>query len=1047
MDMGKIDHLKKFIIVFLILKGLYSQGTPDYEFQNYNTPNGLSNSLVHCIITDDEGYLWIGTENGLNKFDGYEFSVFSQGQAIDGCIYDENITFLFKDLRGNIWMRHNGVGLTRFNTKEEKFYCYIHNPNDPTSISSNNYAILDYENLNNGMCLDRRGNLWIRTSNGISRYNYHNDSFENFYLFNENDGSVYCISESSDDHLLIGTSNGAYRVNTINGHITRLPFEELVLNENLRDSKVSQIFEDSKKNIWIGTSHAGLLRMYKTKNGEYRLNQFLVDSLTYKLNRKSTIYCLFETKDSHIWAGGDRGLYELMEQGNDNYEINHYYNKEFKPEANENRILVMYEDVRGNVWAGGSFQSGIWIHDAEHKEFKIIRGQGGLDSKLAVNSISSISGNENGNVFLGAIKGGFYIADQFAKPFHHISPASIDERTTESNHVYSILLQGKDLLIGTADGLCILNTTTNKRRFIRQNSNNPTYGLLGNIVGAIHADASGLIWLGYFDHKISKYYPESGKFKHFYHDATNPQSFKDWSLRDIYQDSEKNMWFGACKNGLIQQKQGESEFVEYDGKDHFLVGSIIYNIDEDYKGNIWICTSSEGLCKFDPNTLEYIQYKNDPSDPYSISSNHVKTFEILNDSIIWIGTNDGGIDRFNINADKFERFYLPDDLEKQSIYGLLIDDSERLWMSTSQGIVAFDPKKETFRFYNVWDGIHNVEFNEGAYFKDEDGAMFFGGTNGITWFYPDQIVDNPYLAIPIITKFFVDRKEISTGMVINGQEVLSSSINSTREIVLEPSNNSFSLRFAAIHYAAPNNNQFKYMLEGVDKTWIYANYTDRTAHYTKLAPGQYNFKVLASNNDGIWNDNPAEILITVKPYWWESNIFRMVLVILFFGLLYVILKARDQRMRATQERLEKIVKERTKNLEVAKEEVDQQNKNISLLANIGQKITSSIRPTLIIENVYKVLNELMDAPSFTIGLINQENHMVEFSGYLEHGGNMEHLEISMDHDERLSIWCIRNNEIVFINNVKEESEKYFNKKVSGYTTGAGSSIFHLPAIA
>ncbi len=366
---------------------------------------------------------------------------------------------------------------------------------------------------------------------------------------------------------------------------------------------------------------------------------------------------------------------------------------------------------------------------------------------------------------------------------------------------------------------------------------------------------------------------ETGQFTHFQHDPADPQSLSNNQVTCIVEDRAGMLWVGT----------------------------------------------SQGLNQFNPETEIFTRYQHDPKDPDSLVQDSV--FSIFEDSNgdLWIGTS-GGLDRFDRASGQFTHYSMQDGLPSETIYGILEENVSTggkggdLWISTANGLSRFDPQTETFRNYSVNDGLQSNSFlGFSAYAQSPDGEMFFGGTGGFNAFYPDQIKDNANIPPVVITDFQLANKPV----LIGGDSVLQESILETDQLVLSYQDNVFSLEFAALNYRSPEQNSYKYKMEGFEQDWHEVDSSRRFATYTNLDPGEYVFRVIASNNDGVWNEEGASMAITVTPPWWETTEFRMAMVLLGIGLLVGAFNWRVRSIEARSRELEKTVQERTRELQAA----------------------------------------------------------------------------------------------------------------------------------
>ena len=386
---------------------------------------------------------------------------------------------------------------------------------------------------------------------------------------------------------------------------------------------------------------------------------------------------------------------------------------------------------------------------------------------------------------------------------------------------------------------------------------------MGDAVWAIHEDREGMIWVGSYGFGLSKFNPDTEQFVHYRHDPENSLSLSNNVVSAIYEDRNGSLWIGT-EDGL--NKYDGYTFTRYQhdpSNPQSLSSNLIIAIYEDRSGELWFGTGN-GLNRFSPVAGTFTHYQHDAADPQSLGNNAVITIYEDQAGTFWIGTL-GGLDKFDRRNDQFTGYTSKDGLSSDSVYGVLGDEQGRIWLSTANGLSRFDPRTESFRNYDVSDGLQSNSFlYYSAYAKSRSGEMFFGGTNGFNAFYPDQIVDNPYPPPVLITDFQLANKPVPIG----ADSVLQKSILETDDLVLSYRDRVISFELAVLNFRAPEQNRYRYRLEGFEEA---RNEVDRSrcfVTYTNLDPGEYVFRVIGANNDGIWNEEGDSIRITVTPPWW-----------------------------------------------------------------------------------------------------------------------------------------------------------------------------------
>jgi len=352
----------------------------------------------------------------------------------------------------------------------------------------------------------------------------------------------------------------------------------------------------------------------------------------------------------------------------------------------------------------------------------------------------------------------------------------------------------------------------------------------------------------------------------------------------LYEDRAGNFWLGTWTKGIDQFDRKTETFTHFPN-DPENSASVSHNgilsFYEDSDNVLWVGTQSGGLNRFDRELQSFIAYRHDPDDPTSLSNNSVVSIYEDQTGVLWIGTN-SGLNKFDRIKERFTHYTTKNGLSNDTVNGILEDGNGLLWLSTNQGLSHFDPRTEIFRNYDVSDGLQGNQFTRLAYAKGLGGMMYFGGSNGMTSFDPAQITNNPNIPPVMITNFFLENNSVP----INEKSVLSQSILTTESLTLSYQDKIFSFEFAALNFQAPDKSSYRYRLEGLEEKWNEVNSDRRFATYTHIAPGEYTFKVIASNNDGLWNKNGDSVIITILPPWWKTIWFKAFILIFIIGFTY-----------------------------------------------------------------------------------------------------------------------------------------------------------------
>jgi len=903
------------------------------KFENISIEQGLSQSTVLCIFQDSRGFMWFGTEDGLNKYDGYNFTIYRNALYDPKSLSHNYIYSIYEapDEPGTLWIGTKGGGLNKFDRNKEQFTRYQADANNPYSLSNNEVR---------SICEDQAGRIWIGTfGGGLNR------------LF-PSSGSA----QASSDNKESPPTFVAYR------HYDNNP-------TSLSSDQVNVVFEDNSGVLWIGTQGGGLNKLVQShafsrspgqdpsKLEVERIDLEIQQFIRYQHNPNdptslsdNVVNSLYEDSYGIFWIGTNGGL-NMFDREKD--EFIHFKADPNDPNSlNDNSILAICESPAS--WSGPRLlwiatAAGIDIFDRQEEKFIHCEYKPDDPSSLSNNWVFSLYEDRSGLLWIGT-NGGLSQFDPRKDKFIHYHHDPEKPNSLSHNYVRVFCESSMDsglLWIGTDGGLNLFDQEL--EQFIHYHADPRDAGSLSNDwVWEIYEDSSATLWIGTFGGGLNKLnlptrrdgepvsvYARSSNFRftHYRHDPDNPNSLSEDQVLSVYQDRSGTLWIGTDTGGLNELVESDSGSDSEESPATFIrhqhnpddPNSISHNrikpIFEDSEGVLWIGTIGGGLNRLvapAPSSMNtysnessptFIRYQHDPENPNSLSSNDILAIcETSYDGkrVLWIGTGSGGLNKFDPVNETFTHYGENDGLPNEMIYGILEDNQGFLWLSTNKGLSKFDPKTQTFKNYDVHDGLQSNEFNGGAYYKSKGGQMYFGGVNGFNVFNPQNIKDNPYIPPVVITDFQVFNESVG----INGNTPLRKHINEIEEITLSYKDNVFSFEFAALNYANPEKNRFKYIMAGFDENWIDSG-TRRFVTYTNLDPGKYIFRVKGTNNDGIWNEEGASIKIIITPPFWQTWWFRTLVILSFLLFAYTWYKRRINKLEAKKKELEERVKERT----------------------------------------------------------------------------------------------------------------------------------------
>jgi len=824
--------IKKIGFIVLILFGLVEillSSNRDIRFRNISLEEGLSQSVISCILQDSKGFMWFGTQDGLNKYDGYSFKVYRPDPENPKSISNNTINALHEDHQGALWIGTNGGGLNKFDRETEQFVHYQRKPNDPTNLSSNFVSAIHE---------DRSQVLWIGTDNGLNRFHPETGTFT---CYRQIDGDTSSLSSSAvsviyEDRsgvLWIGTAGGGFnQFDPETGIFTRLQTESgnPALSTGLSSNFITDICEDHSGELWIGTVNG--LNRYDRETGRYIVYRF--DPGNPHSLSSNNVSKIYEDHAGVLWictTGGGINTFNRRTEG----FVRYIPDPDNPASLSSVSIISIYEGRSGILWFGTG-DSGIDYFDREIEKFRSYRVDPDNPNSLSYNIVYSFFEDRFGVLWIATNGGGLNKFDRKNAQFTHF----------------------------------------------RADPGNPN-GLSSDSIFPLYEDSTGVLWIGTNGAGLDKFDRKTGIFKNYSTRPNDPYSLSSNVVRVIYEDSRGILWIGTLGGGINTFDRKTEHFHTYRNIPEdptSLSDNQVRCIYEDRDGVLWIGTGNGGLNKFDQETEQFTHYRRNLNEPQSLSSDFILCIYQDLSGHFWIGTYGGGLNKFDPRKGICTRHYREKDgLPNDVVYGILPDEQGCLWLSTNKGLSKFDPRSETFKNYTYRDGLQSNEFNGGAYYKSKSGEMFFGGVNGFNAFYPHEVKDNENIPPIVITDFQIFNKPVAIGC----DSPLKKHITETEEIKLPYKDNVFSFKFVALDYTIPEKNQYKYMMEGFDKEWIFTDAARRFASYTNMDPGEYTFQVKGSNNDGVWNEQGTSIKIIITPPFWQTWWFRVLAVLLAAG--------------------------------------------------------------------------------------------------------------------------------------------------------------------
>ncbi len=858
-------------VILSIITGicLFSQER-NIKFENISTKEGLSQSSPNCIFQDSRGALWIGTEDGLNKFDGYSFIVYKPEVNNPGSISNNRISCIIESKDGNLWIGTNGGGLSIYDRKKDLFRQF--NGYDSSHF---NHDVIN--------CLheDDKGVIWVGTTGGLVKIEPSKRAMKLFVYVplnstSINDDYITCIATDNSGYLWVGTQGGLNRMNSDKESFIAYMHDEED-ESSISSNAITCLLTGQDRSFWVGTSEG--LNLYDNSiDGFERI--LLTNQKNINGFIEYAVTSLAEDLDGNIWIGTDGdgvGVYLK----NRNQMINLQYNHANPYSLSSNEVLSIYRDQSGIMWVGSN---GLDKYNPKKEKFALYNFDPYSTEGLVYRHIHSIYEDDNGVLWIASKSDGILLLDRIRKTSGRL----------------------------TMDEDKISGLSSNRIRVIREHP-------------------KGTIWVGTDDNGLNRITLDENRMPVEYeairHDPGFFNSLTSNTIYSLYFDDNDNLWIGT-DYGISLMNLNTNEIKRYvasEDKPNSLNNNTAYYIFGDSKGTIWIATDN-GINKYDHETDGFTYYVSHEGDSNSLSSNELLTIYEDSKGKLWIGTYAKGINSFDPETETFNRFEEISELSTAVVYGILEDDNSNLWLSTNDGVLKFSPaEKRILRHFTVEDGLQSNEFNGGAYFESATGEMFFGGQYGFNSFFPNEVSVDTTPPKIILTELKINNKTIIPGE----NSPIDRHISEVTEITLNSRQNNFTLSFAALHFANPDGNQYRYMLEGFDKDWIDGG-TQRFVSYTRLPYKSYIFRIRAANSDDVWNEEGLAVRIRIKPPYYSTAGFRILVIILIIVLIYLFIRNRINAENKQKERLQREIDKSTHELEEARMQLEKQREEITI---------------------------------------------------------------------------------------------------------------------
>ena len=658
---------------------LRAQPSPSAVFERISTEQGLSFPLVSSILQDRQGFLWIGTHNGLNRYDGHDFVHFLHTPTDPASLADNYVNTLYDDSEGLLWIGTSN-GLSRYNPTTDLFTTYRHTPSDSLSLSHDNVVSIHET---------RAGVLWVGTEQGLNRYDPDTQGFTQHPL-------------ASDDSL------------------------------SLRSKGITALLEDAAGTLWVGTRHG----LHTYERGTERLAPYQPD--VSRPPPAYDVYTLYEDARSHLWVGTlGNGLIQIdLATG---IPTTYMFDPNNPHSLPSNVVFDITADQDGYLWVG-TWEGGLGRLDVATARFTRYMRDFNDEASLSDNRVTAILEDRTGTLWAGTWNGLNKMPDQKAFTTYTYRPGIQDGLSFPS--VSAVVEdEAQQLWIGTAGGgLGRLDRTTGAITHFRHDVRRSTS--LGNDqVTALEIDHEGTLWVGTVL-GLDRFDAQTQTFKHYRHDEADTNSLSSNWIYSAYADAQSTLWVATADRGLNRFDPALDGFVrfQHDPRDTTSLSSnAVWPVLEDRTGALWAGTLGGGLNRFDQETGFFTQYHHAPTEPRSLSNDRVISLHMDEIGVLWIGTMGGGLNRFDQDSERFRHYTKQDGLPASDVACILSDDRGHLWIGTSNGLSRFDSATQRFDVFSTADGLPNPIFNVNACTRTQREEMVFGTAGGLVVFHPDSL--------------------------------------------------------------------------------------------------------------------------------------------------------------------------------------------------------------------------------------------------------------------------------------------------------------------
>lgn len=814
-------------ILLLYCGGMPSLSAQGRMFHKLTVEDGLSQNSVLCFGQDKQGYMWIGTSSGLNRYNSHSFQIFKYQSDQPASISGNNIACLLIDHLNRVWAGTTN-GLNIYDRKTGTFIHFQREAGLKNGLGSKVIRTL-FE--------DQQHQLWVGTQKGLYVYRENKIAAFEEIIFKQDGinvlgGDIRAVMEDSGGDIWVGTGENIIRISknfqdrVIKTYKIHSPLHSL-------EDRICTTIEKDNHTIWIGTTGSGVWRFNPEKD---QFEEWANASSSQLRLPHDNVRKIRSSKDGKLWIGTQQGLCEYdMKTGK---MIVHQHDPGNKYSLSQNSIYDVFTDRAGNLWTG-TYYGGISISYSKNTWFEIEQATG-KKTGLTSNLISHINIEPDKGIWIGSDASGITFKDGHTGAYHQYRYNVQDPRSLGSNLVKSIFKDREGQIWVATHGGGLNQLNKDRKGFTRYKKiEGDPHSLSSNDIMSIVEDEEGILWLATENNGLNRFDKKTKQIIRYHQDSIGTHKLPSLFLRLLLLDQMGNLWI-ASEGGLFYKKKGDSIIKQY---------VQIFKEGKKIPGNEPIRTLFEDSRKQ-----------------------------------LWIGTASKGLFQINPSLQQLENYTTENGLPSNNIKGITEDLLGNLWITTDNGLCKFERQQKTFVSFNIYDGLPGNDFNANSFFRDQNGRIFVGSFNGLIHFDPTRIEKNNELqqisfhALKIGNEYITPQKR---------PDVLTTEVNLENDIHLKHKDNIFTVEFSLLNFIKPKKNQYLYRLNGFENDWI-SNSTGAVT-YTNLPSGTYTLEVKAANNDGVWNPNITSLKIVVHPpfwaTWWAYAIYLILTAAIAYGII------------------------------------------------------------------------------------------------------------------------------------------------------------------